>query len=345
MTKIIFDQAPHHIEYFQTQKDSAKYKAAVFGYPKLAAYADTAQGFCDPADWQRASSSQYFPNDEYPRNHQHARDMVERFKFPEDLRHQAHSLSRELVGAMEVDGAPKTLRNQSAGRFDPKSMGRVIKHLHSGKYSRENTRPYTMRQRIAPTPPHVAIVADGSAGAMWSSDDYIPRVATIMIGLTWACEAINCAMTTAIVRKTAASNQDFDLITYILNDDTIKTPLNSFAPLFHRDLYRAANLTVFASHIETIKLLNKGIDITSSRFTTRDISSSGGGLGYSWAKSRGADIIIAIGDMDVVFDTNPIKRAQEEKCLIRISASTDLKSAIKQIADELIKIKYMRDAA
>lgn len=345
MTKIIFEKAPHHIEYFQTQKDSAKYKAAVFGYPKLAAYADPAQGFREIAGWQRTSGSQYFNNNEYPTSAIHAREMVERFKFPEDLRHQAHSLSRELVGAMEVDGAPKTLRHQVSGRFDPQAMKRVVQDLHNGKYSREYTRPYTMRQRIAPTPPHVAIVADGSASAMWSSDDYIPRVATMMIGLTWACEAINCAMTTAIVRKGASSSQDFDLITYILHDDTIKTPLNSFAPLFHRDMYRNANLAVFASHVDAIALLNKGIDPSSNRFTTRDISSSGGGYGYSWAKHRGADIIIAIGDMDIVFDKDPIKRMQEEKCLIRVNTRTDLKSAIKQIADELIKIKYAREAA
>ncbi len=345
MNKLIFEKAPHHIEYFQTQKDSAKYKAAVFGYPKLAAFADTANGYRDQADWSRSSNSKYFPNNEYPTDHAHARRMVEAFQFPADLRHQAHTLSRELVGAMEVEGAPKTLRNQVAGRFDPQAMKRVVKDLHSGKYSREHTRPYTMRQRIAPTPPHVAIVADGGAAAMWSSEDYIPRVATMMIGLTWACEAINCAMTTAIVRKSAASNQDFDIITYILHDDTIKTPLNSFAPLFHRDMYRGANLAVFASHVDTIALLNKGRDPGGYGFTTKDISTSGGGYGYSWAKSRGADIIIAIGDMDIVFDKDPAKAAKEKRCLIRVDTKTNLKDAVKQIADELIKIKYAREAA
>lgn len=338
--KIIFENAPHHIENITVSGTNKR--IAVFGYPKLAAFADTAEGFKHYGDWQESCTSKYFPNGEYPRSHKSARSMVENFKFPQDLRTEANRLSGELVGALEVEGAPKTLRGQMYGRFDPKAMKRVVQDLSINKFSRERTRPYTSRERVAPTPPHVAIIADGSAAAMWSSAEYIPRVAAMMLGVTWACEAVNCMVTTAIARDSSVSrNQDMDLIIYVINDDEVKTPLNSLAPLFHRDLYRAANLTVFGSHIDTIKLLNRGY----TQITTRDISSSGGGHGYSWAKSRGADIIISIGQMKIVHDTNPVKAAEEKKNLIQINPNTNLKDAIKEIASKLLEIKYQKQAA
>ena len=345
MTKIIFEDVPFHVENIKSvgstsgENTGKNIKTVVFGYPKLSAFADVAQGYNGVADWQHSGNSKYIKD--HPKSLLHARQLVADFKFPEELRAQAHFLSRELVGALEVDGAPKIMRKQPSGRFDPKAMKRVVQDLQSGKFSRETTRPYLKRERVAPKPPHVAIVADGSARAMWSSEEYIPRVATTMLGITWACEAVNCQTTTAIVRASAGSNQDFDLICYILNDEDITTPLNAYAPLFHRDLYRGANLSVFASHEETIRLLCKG----SSRLHAQDISTSSGNGGYSWAKSRGADIIITVGDIAWFYGKDPLLAKKNAESHIHIDSGTDLKAAIKIIAKKLLELKYLKEVA
>lgn len=239
------------------------------------------------------------------KNMAHAHQTVQDFRMPDEILVEAKRLSRHLMWALTENRAPSWRNRQTDGRFDVRSMARITRDLKAGTFSLEHTRPMVKRQRKAPTRPHVGIIANGSWPAMWGDPMYIPNIGIITLSVAWACEALNCAVTSALTRNLMGDlckiGDGTVGVLPLIDEDTFVT-LNQYACIFHRELYRMGNITMHTSHCDTLRDF-RGLHGKSDEEVKRNGSGYGGGIeradsgghGVSWAKYRGATVTVAIG--------------------------------------------------
>lgn len=301
------DKAAHRVEEF-VDVEGGKRRSFVF---PLSTYGELHK----PAfgDWDRQHENQLEHDVESKyipfgfKNLAHAHQTVQEFQMPDEILVEAKRLSRHLMWALTENRAPNWSNRQIEGRFDVRSMARITRDLKAGKFSMERTRPMVKRQRKAPTRPHVGIIANGSWPSMWRDEQYIPNIGIITLSVAWACEALNCAVTSALTRNLMDSYCKLGHGTVgvlpLIDEETFVT-LNQYAVVFHRELYRMGNIIMHTSHVDTIrdfrieagrKISDAEIEKIYGGHGCGIESADSGGYGVSWAKSRGATVTIAIG--------------------------------------------------
>lgn len=269
-----------------------------------------------------------------------AREFCKNFAPPAEIVHSARVLSREMVRELFQNGGTNRIeRELSYGKFDANRMNRVMRDIKKGTFSPENTRPFKNRERLNPSRPHVGIVADGSWGTFWRDNEYVPRVMALMMGIAWACEAINCPATAAFTRRNDARRSSsffgpdltqlqYDLGATLVCAPSLKMKTSDLAIGFHPELYRMGTAFVCACHYDSVRVRTNMRDATDE-YLRNNISpnvvgnecSSGGGYGVAYMKSMGASVTVAIGDID-----------DDNKATVKLAADTKLEDAIRKIA-------------
>lgn len=260
-----------------------------------------------------------------------AREFCYGFILPADIKEEANALSRDLVrDLIQSGGMPRVLRDRTSGRFDCGRMPRVIRDLQRGNFSVENTRPFKTRERVAPSRPHVGICIDGSWAQFNRDESYVPRVVAMAMGVAWACEAVNCPITVALVRNNNSTHYgEYDLAATPIVSPSIRSATSDLAVVFHPQLYRCGTSNITC---QTIGNVMQRYNMTEAE--VRDMSASrvwneasaNGGTGVAYLKAKGATITVAIG---VITDS--------KDATIALEAKTPLRDAVKVIAETLAK--------
>ena len=291
----------------------------------------------DYQDWRRNTQGQWRGDatstwvKERFNDPEKARQFCKDFSPPRQIIEQAKVLSRELIRELiQNGGTPRILRHQASGRFDPTAMRRVVTDLRKGTFSAENTLPFKVREKLAPSRPHVGIAADGSWRQFWRDDNYIPRVAALSLGVAWACEAVACPVTAAITRKNDGGGRygHFDMSVGAMILPGVPVNTADFGVVFHPELYRMSTFYVEGCSEETLLMKHKGLTWDEiKRKSMHDVlndCSGEGGDGVAFLKAHGATITVAVGDVSDRKDAD-----------IHLPASTSLDDAVRKIAKML----------
>ena len=266
-----------------------------------------------------------------------AREFCADFTPPKDILHHSRVLSREMVRELyQNGGTPRIERYMPNGHFDGRAMRRVMTDIHANRFSVETTLPFKQRPRLNPSRPHVGICADGSWRAFWNDSTYVPRVMALMMGITWAAEAIGCPATCAFTRGNSHASPGvrlgtgygvYDMSASLVSSPDIRLNTSDLSVGFHPELYRIGDYAEAVCNIHNIRLRFNNPNITEDEAKThgcRDCGNEGssdGGQGVSFIQSFGANVTVAIGDVK-----------DKENATITISPDTSLEEAIKKIA-------------
>lgn len=212
------------------------------------------QAWAEEGDGSYADSTKWFPHkvknlDDCYRAHQ-------LFKFPIELKHRAESNAKKLYDAIVELGAPKLLRNQTSGKFDTRKSGKLWVDLHRGVFDLETTRPFMNRVKTNPKRPHVAVLACGGWQELHSNGpEYIPDMSIAMMSIVWACQAIDCHVTSALCRNVLSMPGKSKVLGVVtISSPEVCPSLGDFSGLLHTNMYRLGGSAMYCSHPDSIKL-------------------------------------------------------------------------------------------
>lgn len=279
------------------------------------------KGWAEKGDGHYAEAGKYFPHK--VSNLDEAYDAhYNKFKFPIDLKHKAEANAKKLYDAIVELGSPKLLRNQTSGRFDPRKSGKLWVDLHRGAYNVETTRPFMHRVKTNPQRPHVAVLACGGWYELHGvGAEYIPNLSVAMMSIVWACQAIDCHVTSALIRNVKSiPSQPNTLGTITVSSPEVCPSLGSFSGLLHANMYRFGNTAMYVSHPDSFKLTSFQSDANE----TADSQTNA----VQWARNHlGATFVICVGEA-----FTDIKQAD---MVIKYSEVGNLDAMIDKIANKI----------
>lgn len=215
-----------------------------------------------------------------------------KWKFPQSIIEEARNLSIELLYILQSDNNPRVARKRQTGKLDMGAMHRIMKDIHTGKFSPEHTRPFKQRLKGASSRPSVAIVIEGNYRFMWNREENIPNCVVAGLALAWACQAVDCRVNVFISNSgrihsgPRAGKAQCMNIKILAEDDSVS--LHSLGVLLHRDLYRCSLSNALCHHK----------DIYQFQYDTNGNHQSGeSGKGIDFVrKHHNADIVVAVGN-------------------------------------------------
>ena len=171
-----------------------------------------------------------------------------KWKFPYNIVEDARSMAGELTYILQSDNNPRIVRKQERGRFDCGSSARVLRDIHLGKFSIQNTRPFKRRLKGQVSRPSIAIAIQGNFGFMWANEENIPNAARAGLALAWAAQALDCEVNVfvCLTHPEHKGQNIHSIMKIVASDDSI--PLHNLGSLFHRDLYRHGWSALFCHH-------------------------------------------------------------------------------------------------
>lgn len=287
--------------------------------------------------WNSSITSSYIPH--RFSNSDGARAYIQDFKLPDKLNSLIRKYSSRLNSILNTRHTPQSERFQRKGRFDCGAMGRVITDIQSNRFSNERTLPFKARIPKPRKRPHIAIVAQANASLMWDPE-YIPRVAALAISVSEACAANGCEITAGLMRNTLTLNGNAPLYQeqgILLAAGNRTARHNHLAVFLHRELFRVGRAYAKVSCPRRFALYEGLVSLDGiANFCQRhgvghaaNQSSDGKGYFTAWAKSRGADFVVAIGDSE---------QLDRQDADIYIPCNEPLESAVEQIALKLRKL-------
>lgn len=278
--------------------------------------------------WNSCSGGLYLPGE--VNNADEALDLLEKFTFPLHLRHRAMSASRHVQSAFSEVAKLKIIRDLPVGRIDRRKLPAMAESFAAGDYDPARLLPFRRIQPAPARPPTLAIVASAGNAEMWSNAHYIPEVLTLAISVLWACEAAGLPAYAALcMGHYFGTNREYAHMTlaHMLATPYSTTSLKTYGYALHRDLWRMSDLAAIAADPALCAKVAK-YDLPS--YTATDIwPSLNGGYAVSWARHMlGADLVIAIGDLEDIRDAD-----------IQLSTGFNTESACKEIARQAEKLK------
>lgn len=279
-------------------------------------------GWAEKGDGSYSSKGKWFPHE--VRTISEAYDIhANKFKFPIELKHQAEINAKKLYDAIVELGAPKILRNQVTGRFDPRKAGKLWVEAHRGG-DIEAVRPFTKRLKTNPKRPHVAVLACGGWRELHGSgENYIPDLSVALMSIVWACQAIDCNVTSALCRNVMSRpTGGYSMGTITVSSPETTPSLGSFSGLLHTNMYRFGNTAMYMSHPDAHALTHHKSDCNE----TADSNCPA----VQWAKNQlGATFVICVGR-----EFSDIKKAD---MVIGYNEVGNIDKLIDKIAAELYK--------
>ena len=262
------------------------------------------------SQWVSTQSNQYCGS--VPTRKQSRSFIDNDFKFPSEIRLTANRFSKEFVSLLTKDIRCGVVRNQLEGRWDSRKIPNLYAAFRTNRFDMSEIRPFCKREKILKTTPRVGIVADASYGMMWGNESYIPNILTLIIGSSFACQAAGFNTTAALTVGTNVKG--FNLVSHPVVDDNRTIDLNKYGIYFHLDLYRGA--------LHNAALFNEEIYLANN--SNWVFYGGDGGNAVQYIRSKGADLVISIGnildksDADIIVEDTP-----------------DLEKALNQISSEL----------
>lgn len=257
-----------------------------------------------------------------------AQRVMAEWKFPVRVRANAERHAHDLANAFAKVSRWTRETDLRSGRLDRRKLAKLGRELERPGGNPNTVNPYWRMSSTPVEPPTLYIVASAGWRQMWQDDEYIPSVVELALSVAWAAEAAglrvvvaltqdNCALSTAS-RFSAAV---FAHIAYRSGD---VFSLRNFAVMLHRDLWRHGYMCATASSPDFCEKAERLLAVRERAFSERTIGHQwfavSGGRGVAWARHKGADIVIGIGDLADASDAD-----------IRLAANFNTQDAVRQV--------------
>lgn len=289
----------------------------------------TATGWAEQGDGSYGEASKWFPhkvnnlNDAFKIHN-------DGFKFPMELKHKAESNAKKLYDAIMELGAPRTQRNTVQGRFDTRKSGKLWVDTHKGTFDLNVTRPFTQRIKTNPKRPHVAVLACGGwAELHGNGPDYIPDMSVAMMSVVWACQAIDCHVTSALCRNVMSVPGGVrHLGSLTVSSPEVCPSLGSFSGLLHTNMYRFGNTSMYSSHPDALKMTTH----SHNGNETADSNTPA----VQWARNHlGATMVIAVGSQ--------FQDSSKADMVVQYHEVKDIDKLIDKIAEKIYRDRMVRE--
>jgi hypothetical protein len=277
-------------------------------------------------EWGQTEASAYM---RMPRNSNDALNNMENFVFPASVRSEAMRTADLLSGVFEDVAHMSMERDCVSGRLDRRKLGKLAQSADAGSYDVNTVRPYRRNTMQRSTPPTIAIVASAPMSRIWADAQYLPRIATLTLGVQWACQAAGLSCYSALTDAHEDPNKYGHILRAVmLTDDNREVSLNSYGALMQSDMFRCGRMVAQMADPAAYKAL------TAKSWGTVGYAwaifwSSQGGCAVQWAReSLNADVVIAIGSISDSFMAD-----------VKLEGRFDIRTAAQSIAKQAARLR------
>jgi len=267
----------------------------------------------------------------------HAQDMGKPTNpLSPDIRKNANKASVLLEGVFDDISQEQRIQRDlvTGSRIDPRKRHKIAVGLLRGDVDSDVIRPYYRRDN-QPTIPKITIIA--SCGVYEVSQAYMERIASLGLGLTWACEAIGIDASLHFLeghdkhKIMPTSPWREAILSYTLIEPGLVTSLQQLGNAAQRNLVTSNGFNRIVRDWDVAHIFQqlswhkgkKGYNFGSGHFPSEN-----GGEGVHWARTiKQAEMVIAIGDFTDKDDAD-----------IHLSTDFDLMEAVKEIGIQARKL-------
>jgi hypothetical protein len=287
-----------------------------------------------PDSWRTVSGSEHVPHP--VRGRSDARRIMADWRFPAAMRARAEAQAADLTDVFVKVSRWQREAGQTSGRLDRRKLPALGRELERPSGDLASVRPYWRMSDVPAAQPTLYIAAAAGWSQMWYDGTYVPRVVELSLSVAWAAEAAGLkavvALTQDHVGLDTASGYDDAVFAHVVYRAGDVYPVRDFAVLLHRDLWRHGYMSATASSVSFCEKAERLLFDSQRQAASRRIGqqwlAARGGRGVAWARAKGADVVVAIGEL-----------SDSEDADIRLAADFGVRDAVKSVAQQALMMQ------